>query len=140
VEEKSRSRRFLGRRIEWTPATGGFYVRPVWSYLPYFKADLPAPDGGFVQVSTDDADRFKEVLEDLEPADLPAARRDRYRVFADGDADWPGLLLRVTGAGSYVVARVTSIALAESIADALNRIEDAKARRPKTWGYWWRYF
>jgi hypothetical protein len=141
VEQKSRSRRFLGRRIEWTPSTGGFYVRPVWSYIPYFRADIPAPDGGVVQVSTDDAGCVRELLESPEQtADLSTPRLDRYRVFADDDADWPGLLLSVTGVGSSVVARVTNVALAKSIADALNRIEDAKARRPRTWGYWWRGF
>jgi hypothetical protein len=131
----------LGRRVEWTQATGRFHVRPLWSYVGRLRTDLLSPQGEVVQVFADNAARFRDLLDSPEAyASLPTPRLERYLVFADSDYNWPGLVVRVAAVDSHVVARVTTVSLAKSLADTLNRIEDEEARKPKSWGYWWRAF
>jgi hypothetical protein len=139
--DRRRSRRILGRRQEWTPTTGWFFVRLLWSYIHPLRTKLAGPQDEVVQVFAEDASRFRELLTTTKADDRPpGSRLRRYVLFEDDDPDWPGLVVRATATDSYVAARVSTVPLAKSISDRLNRVAEASARKPRSWGSWWRFF
>jgi hypothetical protein len=127
----------VGRRIKIAGSGGGFHARPLWTR--FWKRELVGPAGERIQVEAGRAPKLESILREPDGvAALPEASVRRFEVYEDDDPDWPGLILRVSGIDTSVVARVSTVALARRLADLLNRLAAEDARRPRSARYWFR--
>jgi hypothetical protein len=117
------------------PSGSSFYAHPLWTR--FAKCELEGPNGEAIQVQRGDAEKLQGILNAPEQvAALPTPSFRRYEVFQQDGSEWPGLVLRTTPTVTSVIARVSTVALANRLADPLNRYDAEDGRKSKSVNYW----